>query len=1055
MILLMIAGVAVGGLAFRMSKGPIDVSFAKPYIKDAVREAKAGFAVDMDQVYLEWPELTGPILIGMGNLRLTGARGETILNVDSAGMGLSYPHLLTGRLRPTSLIIRGPTLRIDRTANGITLLLEEYELKNPEAQQDAAKPAASLKQAIALRLSELADNDMAKGTFFDTLDELAIEDARLIVHDRVGGVSRFFTSMNAAFARSAKGMDVTLSLGLVGRGEGESGITLALAYRKNAGIFALSANMRDVNPLLFGELLPRSEFLRPHRISVSGRADVVFDRTLTPVSATANLQSSQGFFSFEGEYDAPLTYNNAVYYMSYTKEQEGKLDQKLDITIAQAPVSVSSNARIGQETISFPLSLAIPEIKVDTVAGLIPRSGLTNPGGEWLGLKLKDGVYKDIAVEAILEGKRRDVVGAAGPLEPWAWEVTKTQASFGFEDLTVQYSDTLMPARKAKGSGVFDGEVLTIKGESGSVGDAIGSNIDMKFTDFLIAGGGLADITVDVKGPLPTFLSYLKDDPINLTQEQLGISHKTAKGELTAKVKLNFPTLRELPKEQVKVKIDGTMTGLSIPDMVQGLALSGGPLSLSVADGQIKVKGGAQLAGREVALDWLQHLDPAGKDFEMQVKALVGADRELRQHFGVDLEDFISGTLPVDILFTKRQDDSATLDLTGDLTPIKIGIEPFAYTKPSGVPGTVRLRGALQGEEMKRISALSIDTQDFKIREGELYFRTLPDGKPQIAGGKIPSALLGKTSQAVEFTVSQDDHWTVNASGAVFDAEPFLRDNPNKDRSADNPSFAITMAADTMLTKKQESIKKARLKVNLSRIATIEQMELDAFAGKGDIYLRYKPNAAGQRNFHMEATDAGATLKAFDIFRDVIGGKITVYGEPIGGNNSDDIYGTARMDDFKVVNAPAIARLVNAMSLTGLDAALQGEGLSFARLEGEFEWLFKPEGSRINVRGGRTSGSSLGLTFEGSVDRASGEMDMRGTIIPLSGLNNVLGQIPLVGDILTGGTGLIAATYTMTGVATEPKVAINPLSVLAPGFLRTILFEGGLEETKPEPGKNR
>ena len=239
--------------------------------------------------------------------------------------------------------------------------------------------------------------------------------------------------------------------------------------------------------------------------------------------------------------------------------------------------------------------------------------------------------------------------------------------------------------------------------------------------------------------------------------------------------------------------------------------------------------------------------------------------------------------------------------------------------------------------------------------------------------------------------------------------------------------------------------------MELNKRGNVERLEVDAFAGKGSIYVRYKPNEAGQRNFHMESTDAGATLKAFDVFPDVIGGTMVIYGEPIGGNDSDDIFGNARMENFKVVNAPALARLINAMSITGLEGALNNDGLAFTKLEGQFEWLFRPQGSLLTIRNGRTSGASLGLSFEGKVDRASQTIDIKGTIVPMSEVNNIIGSIPLVGDILTGGSGLIAATYTMRGPAKEPQVSINPLSVLTPGFLRRILFEGGYDDDDDSP----
>ena len=72
--------------------------------------------------------------------------------------------------------------------------------------------------------------------------------------------------------------------------------------------------------------------------------------------------------------------------------------------------------------------------------------------------------------------------------------------------------------------------------------------------------------------------------------------------------------------------------------------------------------------------------------------------------------------------------------------------------------------------------------------------------------------------------------------------------------------------------------------------------------------------------------------------------------------------------------------------------------------------------------------------------------------MPAYVINSLLGYIPLLGDLFTGGEkggGVFAATYRMHGPTEEPKVEVNPLSALAPGFLRELfgLFEG--IETKP------
>ena len=74
------------------------------------------------------------------------------------------------------------------------------------------------------------------------------------------------------------------------------------------------------------------------------------------------------------------------------------------------------------------------------------------------------------------------------------------------------------------------------------------------------------------------------------------------------------------------------------------------------------------------------------------------------------------------------------------------------------------------------------------------------------------------------------------------------------------------------------------------------------------------------------------------------------------------------------------------------------------------------------------------------------------TTSPAYALNSALGRIPIIGNIFTGGekgSGLFAANFRMTGPQEDPKVDVNPLSALAPGFLRRLF--GVFGESAPAP----
>jgi len=109
---------------------------------------------------------------------------------------------------------------------------------------------------------------------------------------------------------------------------------------------------------------------------------------------------------------------------------------------------------------------------------------------------------------------------------------------------------------------------------------------------------------------------------------------------------------------------------------------------------------------------------------------------------------------------------------------------------------------------------------------------------------------------------------------------------------------------------------------------------------------------------------------------------------------------------------------------------------------------------RMSIRDGVLRGPLIGATIEGNIDYARDQVSVRGTLVPLYGLNNMFGQIPIVGLFLGGGNeGIFGITYEVTGSTGNPRPIVNPISAIAPGLLRKFFEfrDTGTERSFAEP----
>ncbi|MBI4031733.1 MAG: hypothetical protein HY370_08635 [Proteobacteria bacterium] len=1027
--LLSVALLATIFLVLRLLSGPLDVGFAKKYIEQALRDPVSGYSVTLDGATMHWPDMDGPLMLRFNQVGLI-KRSKEVLAVRSVQVGLSGIHLLAGRIEPVRIILRGPALHLVRMQDGRINLSVDDDPGDDDIEETAENPLMRIINTLSG-----PESGIDRRSPIGHLQSVEIGDANMVMEDHILGISWYLTGLDLMFARERRGLAVTAGVQIPGGRNGAASLSAAAVYNRVPGDFDVRLNIKDFNPRVLSRKIEDLSFLESFDLSIDGTMRAKLDASLKLQSAEMALSADDGYLDIQGVYDAPFPFQKIFLDVAYDAAA-GRADvRSLSLRAQDVDVLASSAIAVGENDISASVKISVPQLPQEKVKALWPDALRGKSIESWMTQQLSDGIVNDISVAFDLSAVHGE--------ERWDTKIENIVSSFGISGMTVDYRAPLKAARDVKGAGRYENDILTVEIESAAVGPDL-SVTGGKVTIDNIAGDAVGTANIDVKltGPLPSVFDYISDEPIDMKGEDLGLDSENIKGKADLDVNINFPTLKELPAEKVKVTASGRLSDVVLPDVVKTLDLTGGPLDLRVAGGKVELKGKAKIEGRDIILSWEQFLETEGKPYGSKIVADVNADKGLRDLLGIALDDWMQGAVHAHVIYTEFGGGRSEADVTADVKPALITVKPFAHEKPAGAAGTVRCVAVLQKGQLREIKNFSIDAPDMKLSNGTLKFDAV-GGRDVLRSGIMPQFSLGETNGSLDFTIAPNGAFRTTLKGKFLDARPFLKKKKEKREPYNGPPVVASVDVMRMRTADQQTVDRAKIYLDLSGEGLPNQLELDAVAGRGAIYFRLKPDAAGRVNFRMEADDAGATLRAFEIYKNVRGGKIVMEGASAPGKNARVIFGNAQLSDFNVVDAPVLAQLIGAISPTGLPQLLSGEGLYFSRLESKFEWYMRKPGDIYAITDGRTSGSSLGLTFEGKIDKERNAIDMKGHIVPVSEINSLLSDIPLIGDILTGGNGggIFAATYTVEGPTEKPDVSVNPLSVLAPGILRRMLFE--------------
>ena len=531
-----------------------------------------------------------------------------------------------------------------------------------------------------------------------------------------------------------------------------------------------------------------------------------------------------------------------------------------------------------------------------------------------------------------------------------------------------------------------------------------------------------ARVRFKLDGPVPAAAELLQMDRLR-DASGAPFDPATTRGNMSALVALAMPLKPDLPPGSTNYAITVDALNFSADRLIMGQKVESPDLKISANNQGFVLKGDVRIGGAPASLEYRKLRGDDTADIHIQGML----DDSVRNNLGLDPTGTISGGIPIDV--SGRIGTSAERDgrfaVQADLTSTQIdGFLP-GWVKLAGKPARARFT-VLTKPQSTRIEDLLIEGAGGGVK-GVVDL----DGSGEVQSANFPSYGFSDGDRAsLKIDRLSDGSLRAVMRGDAYDGRGFLKTMAAPPRTAAKRPPAdvdLDMKLGAVLGHNGEALRSVELKMS-RRNGEIRSLGLMAKLGRNGVLTGELRGRAGARQVvQFESSDAGALFRFSDVYSRMNGGQMTtVMDAPISANPVQ--LGTVSVRNFAVHDESQLERAAGNQAPRNNNMAFSGLKVDFTRSPG-----------RIALRDGVVRGPVLGGTIDGIIDYADDEVHLRGTLIPLYGANNLLGQLPIVGLFLGGEKeGLVGVTYEVVGKPAGPVLHVNPLSALAPGLLRKV-----------------
>ncbi len=596
----------------------------------------------------------------------------------------------------------------------------------------------------------------------------------------------------------------------------------------------------------------------------------------------------------------------------------------------------------------------------------------------------------------------------------------------------------------AQGRGVMTGNTFRVELTRGSSRLPSGRTLSLVHGELrvrdLAARVSPGDVRVKARGRAEGFLELADLPPLRLVRKS-GLEKDELRGDVVASMHLKMPFSRHMTGDDIRLQtLKAKVNDVSIGSLVvPGLQLRGGHMELRYARGVLRAKGRGRVADLPVQFEWRRGFGPeAGKTSPLLVLRTT-LDDAARRRLGVDLSAWMQGPVTVEARMRPGKAVARKIRINAGLDKVRMRLPAIGWRREAQEGTKASFDLLLKGRKGISIEHLSVSGPGGLRVTGKLRL----DGAGNFREATFSRFELGPSNRLALGLEREGEGLKVLAAGPIFDARPLITRlfAPRQETDKTLRSAFVRVNLREVMALRGERVRDVRGEVEM-RDGLVRRASLTGrFASSGrKVVLDLVPAGNGLRRLRIVSDDAGALLRASGLYSRIIGGRAEFTALLKGGDDGGVQRGLLVMRHFTVRGDERLSRL---RRRNGRQGAGRGprRGQKFKKLV----LPFSTDKRFIRIGDALVRSPEIGATANGLIRRADGAMDIGGVIIPAYALNSALGNIPVLGMLLTGGRGqgVFGMTYALKGTINKPKFIVNPLSAVAPGVLRHFFQLGG------------